>query len=433
MPLLAVNFIGTLGFSLVLPFLVYMVTRFGGNEVVYGLLGATYSFFQLFGAPLLGRWSDRHGRRKILFVTQVGTLLSWVIFLVTLSIPVTVLTQVSSGWLGSFTLTLPLLLLFFARALDGSTGGNISVATAYVVDLSSEKDQARNMSRMSLSTNLGFVLGPMIAGLLGATVLGERLPVLAAIAISLIGLAMIVLFLPESRPSALDGPPCGSPTRRVMGKEPRDCYDQQLASTKTGNENRLSDLLKIEKLPVMFGLYFFIFLAFNIYYASFPMHAAKALNWKTEELGFFFSFAGVAMIIVQGPLLSALIKRFSTALLFGVGSVFMVLSFSAYSITHDYAAYLAALLFALGNGIMWPSYMAILAGLGPKDGKGAIQGFAAGIGSLASITGLILGGFAYTRFGTMTFVFAGSIFLVCTALAFYMPVIKPTPESPAAN
>jgi len=71
-PILLINFIGTLGFSIVIPFLVILVTNFGGNALIYGLIGATYSFFQLIGAPLLGKWSDIYGRRKILILSQAG-------------------------------------------------------------------------------------------------------------------------------------------------------------------------------------------------------------------------------------------------------------------------------------------------------------------------------------------------------------------------
>ena len=80
-PILIVNFVGTLGFSIVLPFLVFLVKRWGGNALVYGLMGSTYSLFQLVGAPILGRWSDRYGRRRILLLSQLGTLTSWLVFL----------------------------------------------------------------------------------------------------------------------------------------------------------------------------------------------------------------------------------------------------------------------------------------------------------------------------------------------------------------
>jgi MFS family permease len=179
-PILAVNFIGTLGYSIVMPFLIFLVTRLGGNAVIFGVIGATYSAFQLIGAPLLGKYSDIYGRKPILLLSQVGTLLAWLLFLVALMVPNVSLAEIDSAWLGEFTLTLPLLILFLGRALDGITGGNISVANAYLVDISSEDNRKSNFGKMAASSNLGFIAGPVLAGLLGATALGEILPTLAA-------------------------------------------------------------------------------------------------------------------------------------------------------------------------------------------------------------------------------------------------------------
>ena len=148
-PILSINFVGTLGFSIVLPFLIFLVTRFGGNAFIYGVMGATYSAFQLIGAPVLGRWSDVYGRRKILMLSQIGTLISWAIFLVALSLPINQIAEIDSPLLGSFIVTLPLLVLFTSRALDGITGGNISVANAYLADISDKEHRSENFGKMA--------------------------------------------------------------------------------------------------------------------------------------------------------------------------------------------------------------------------------------------------------------------------------------------
>ena len=202
-PLLAVNFVGTLGFSIVTPFLVVLVTKWGGNAVVYGILAATYSFFQLFGAPILGRMSDRIGRRRVLLLSQLGTLLSWGVFLLAFALPDAPLLRVESRWIGDFILTMPLLVLFLSRAADGLTGGNVSVSNAYLADITTEADRSKNFGKMAVSSNLGFVLGPALAGLLGATLLGDILPVLAAFGISAVALALIRFGLVEINPTTI--------------------------------------------------------------------------------------------------------------------------------------------------------------------------------------------------------------------------------------
>ena len=166
-PILAIHFLGTLGFSLAVPFLVFIVADLGGANWTYGLVGATYSAFQLVGAPVLGQWSDRTGRRPVLVASQVGTLAAWLLFLVALSMPITRVAEFAGA-----TLTVPLLLVFAARALDGATGGNISVANAYVADLTRDRpSEIRQVAfgRMGMAASLGFVIGPAVAGLLGGT------------------------------------------------------------------------------------------------------------------------------------------------------------------------------------------------------------------------------------------------------------------------
>src|SRR5215212_11224182 len=201
-PLLLINFIGTLGFSIVLPFLVFLVIDFGGNAIVYGILAAMYPAFQLIGAPILGRWSDIYGRKKVLLISHGGTLVGWIIFLFAFFLPDENLFSINSLLVGTFVITLPLVILFIARALDGITGGNVSVANAYLADVSSDINRSKNFGKMAISSNLGFIVGPAIAGILGATIYKEILPVLAALSLSLVTLIVIVFTLKESKPSA---------------------------------------------------------------------------------------------------------------------------------------------------------------------------------------------------------------------------------------
>src|ERR687897_2620085 len=148
-PLLLINFIGTLGFSIVLPFLVFLVIDFGGNAIVYGILAAIYPAFQLIGAPILGRWSDIYGRKKVLLISHGGTLAGWIIFLFALFLPDENLFSINSLLVGTFVITLPLVILFIARALDGITGGNGFVAHGYLADVFSDIKPTKKICQMA--------------------------------------------------------------------------------------------------------------------------------------------------------------------------------------------------------------------------------------------------------------------------------------------
>ncbi|MGM0770770.1 MAG: MFS transporter [Halobacteriota archaeon] len=391
-PLLLINFINTLGVGLVLPFLVFLVERFGGNAIVYGFIGAMYPAFQLIGAPVLGRWSDIHGRKKILFITQAGTLLSWLMFLLAFFTPMNTLVEVDSTTWGAFLLTIPLMILFIARSFDGLTGGNVAVANAYLADITEEKDRSRNFGKMSISTNLGFMIGPAIAGLLSITIYGELIPVLAAALISLVGVIVIALYLPEPNQ-------CTVIKKRKMG---------------------FREVVRIKNIPYMLLIYFLIFLGFNIFYTTFPLHAIRALNWSIADMGMYFSVLSIMMVVVQGPILSQAVKRFSDAQLAIIGSVILGTNFLLLVTGNIFLTYLAAVFFALGNGLMWPSLLSMISKLAGKKNQGAVQGFASSFSSLASIIGLILGGFLYEELGGIAFIIAAAIIYVVFLLSFRM-------------
>jgi MFS family permease len=408
LPLLLINFVGTLGFSIVLPFLVFLVTDFGGNALVYGILSATYPAFQLIGAPLLGRWSDVYGRKKILLVSHLGTLVGWVIFLVALYLPVDDLFSVNSEILGTFVLTLPLAILFLARAIDGLTGGNVSVADAYVADISSDENRSRNFGKMGMASNLGFVIGPALAGILGATAYGEVLPVLVTLILSLVVLVVIIFALKESKSSIVTQIPEKDNVGKVFAFECKECY-------KAANPTRLKlrDVFQLKYIPFLLVLYFLIFVGFNIFYTAFPIHAVSGLRWTVTEIGIFYAVLSGIMILVQGPVLRRALKKFSEEKLVIIGSAVLGSNFVLFVSSEFSLIYLAAVLFAVGNGLMWPSILSILSKRAGNLYQGAVQGVAGSITGVASIIGLTTGGILYNAFGGLTFlVSAGVIFSV---------------------
>jgi DHA1 family tetracycline resistance protein-like MFS transporter len=408
-PLLLINFIGTLGFSIVLPFLVFLVIDFGGNAIVYGILAAIYPAFQLIGAPILGRWSDIYGRKKVLLISHGGTLVGWIIFLFALFLPNENLFSINSLLVGTFVITLPLIILFIARALDGITGGNVSVANAYLADVSSDINRSKNFGKMAISSNLGFIVGPAIAGILGATIYKEILPVLAALFLSLVTLIVIGFSLKESKPSAgvIQVPVKGN-IGKVFAQECKECY--KIVNPK---KLRFLDIFKLTHISFLLFLYFLIFLGFSIFYTSFPIHAVLGLKWSITEMGIFYAVLSGIMILVQGPILRKALQKFSENKLVIIGSLVLGINFIFFLSNNILLIYTAAVLFAIGNGLMWPSLLSILAKKAGTVHQGAVQGVASSFASLASIIGLTIGGVLYNAIGATTFLIsAGVIFTV---------------------
>jgi DHA1 family tetracycline resistance protein-like MFS transporter len=409
LPILSINFIGALGFSIVLPFMVFLVTRWGGNALVFGAIGASYSFFQLIGAPILGRWSDRYGRRRVLLLSQLGTMFSWVLFLVAFALPVRVLLDTDSPVLGQLTLTLPLVLLFAARSLDGLTGGNVSVANAYLADISSDEDRSANFGRMAVSSNIGFVAGPALAGLLGATVYGELLPVAAALVISIGASALIAIGLREIPQSTTTAVGEDSEDQNHLGRDNACAVFGQEARSPEAEKSDWRAVLEISRIPTLLTINFLVMLGFSFFYIAFPIHAAGELEWSVSETGVFFAVLSLVMVVVQGPVLAAVSTRIGESTLMSIGTILLASAFALFWFPDTAVVYLAAVTLAMGNGLLWPTFMAVLAKRADGPAQGGVQGLAGSVGAAASIIGLLAGGVLYTSFGEWVFILAAVV------------------------
>lgn len=403
-PILAIHFFGTLGFSLVIPFLVFIVSDLGGASWTYGLLGATYSAFQFAGAPVLGRWSDRTGRRPVLAASQGGTFAAWVLFLLALSMPVQDIAQIAGA-----SVTLPLVLVFGARALDGATGGNISVANAFVADLTRDTPELRQIAfgRMGMASNLGFVIGPAMAGLLGGTSWGPRLPIALSAGIAALTTAAILTWLrePQGRCSEPHAPP--TTLEAELHQQPMPC-DRTPPPV-------FGAALRRGPVAALLVATFVIFLGFNLFYAAFPVHAMAAYGWNTGRLGTFFALLSGMMILAQGPLLTIASRRLGHRSVFAAGMACMSLSMLTLVAPGGFVTLAGAALFAIGNGLSWPTFQARVAEAG-GDTQGVVQGATTSASSLASIVGLVAGGLLYPPLQGALFLAAALLFVVVLVL-----------------
>ena len=321
--------------------------------------------------------------------------------------------NVNSSLLGTFVLTLPLLVLFFARLIDGITGGNISVANAYLADISSNENRSKNFGKMAISSNLGFIVGPALAALLGSTIFGNILPVIAALILSLVTLIVIGLSLKEfNSPSSTILIQEKSTISKVFAQECKECYNIE-----DPRKLRFSDLFRLKEISFLLMLYFLIFLGFNIFYAAFPVQAVNGLKWSVAQLRVFYAALSGMMVLVEGPLLRKALKKFSEEILIVIGSIILGANFILLVSNDVSVVYCAAVLFALGNGLMWPSVLSLLSRRAGSIHQGAVQGIAGSFGSLASIIGLTVGGILYHFLG-------GAIFLISAAVIFAVFILS---------
>jgi predicted MFS family arabinose efflux permease len=258
-----------------------------------------------------------------------------------------------------------------------------------------------------------------LAGILGATIYGETLPVLVTVILSLVVLVIIILALKESKSSILTEIPEKGNVAKVFLFESKECY--KIANPK---RLRLQDVFKLKYISFLLVLNFLIFLGFNIFYTSFPVHAVSSLRWTVTEMGIFFAVLSGIMVVVQGPILRKASKRFSEEKLVIIGSMILGTNFLLLLSPDIILVYGAAILFAFGNGLMWPSILSILSKRAGTVQQGAVQGVANSFESLASIIGLTVGGLLYNILGPTTFLISAGVIFTVFIMSFRLLKMK---------
>jgi len=179
----------------------------------------------------------------------------------------------------------------------------------------------------------------------------------------------------------------------------------------------VAEIAALPSMKLLLSLYFLVFFAFNLFYVAFPVYASTGIGWSLLEIGVYFAAMGLMMAVVQGPVLALLSARWSERERVVGGSTMLALSFPFFASSSTAMIYLGTALLAVGNGVMWPSLLAILSGTADRSVQGAVQGFAASAGAVASIAGLLLGGALYQWLGSGVFLISAALIAACFGLS----------------
>jgi DHA1 family tetracycline resistance protein-like MFS transporter len=366
-------FIDLLGFSVILPLLPFYAETFGATPLVVGLLTATYAAAQLIGAPLLGRLSDRYGRRPILMISIAGNMLGFVLLAVAQNLGI----------------------LFLARALAGLTGGNISVAQAYISDVSEPKDRGKALGLIGAAFGLGFIIGPAVGGILGT--FGFWVPATVSAVLSGINLLLVFFWLPESL----------TVERRL-----------KLANT-SRPPFTVKAMLQTLKRPFVGPLLhtrFFFGLAFAMFQSIFALYAQYRLNLDGRQTGYILAYVGVLSAVTQGFLIGKITARFSDTQIILVSTIIMAIGLGAWAFAPNVIALLIVLIpIAVAGGVLNTTINSAMSKAVAPIEIGGILGLAASFESLTRVISPSLGGLMLEKLGTASPGIFGAIILIWLA------------------
>lgn len=370
-----VVFVDLLGFSLILPLLPYYADQYGASPFVVGLLVASYAAASLVGSPLLGRLSDRYGRRPVLLVSVFGTMVGFLLLGLAAPLGEALARLIAPGASNTFVIAM----LFFARILDGLTAGNITVAQAYISDVTDEKNRARGLGMIGAAFGLGFIIGPAVGGLLSKT--SYSLPAFVAASIGLLNLVQIFLLLPES----------------LTRERRQSMLDYQRPPF------TLDALLTALKRPVagpLLYVRFFFGLAFATFQSIFALYAQHKLDLTADKTGYILAYVGVLMVVVQGGLIGPLTRRFRENWLIINGLWLMTFALLAWAFVSNVIALLVVMFpMALAGGMLNTVIQsAITKAVEPQE-IGGILGIAGGLEALTRVIAPVVGGFLLEELG----------------------------------
>lgn len=363
-------FLDLLGYSLILPLLPYYASSFGATLTLVGLLGTVNGLGQLIAAPIIGRLSDRYGRRPLLILAVAGTVLGFVI-----------LGFANRLWI-----------IFLSRAVDGLLGGNTALARAYITDITEPKDRAKRLGLIGAAFGLGFIIGPVMGGFL--SLVGLNVPALVAAFFSIINLVAIIFWLPESLPAS---------ERKKMRTNPHTAFNLS---------NLLDELSRPCVGPLLLIRLFYSF-AFTLFQSNFALYAKEVLGLDVLNTGLVLTYVGVLSVMVQGFAIGKLTARYKERKLIIVSIILLAVTLLGWGFTNRTWLLLIILApIALSSGILNTLLTSQITKAVYKEDVGGTLGLSNSMQTIAQITTPGMGGLILSNLGPWALGISSSLFMV---------------------
>jgi multidrug resistance protein len=355
LPIFLIVFVDILGLTMIIPLLPFYAQSMGASDFVVGLLFSSYALCQLVAGPILGKLSDRYGRKPLLIFSQIGTLIGFIVL----------------------ALSHQLWLVFVSRIIDGATAGNLSLAQAYISDVTTPEKRAQSFGVIGIAFGIGFTIGPGISGLLARW--GYVYPILAACALSFTSIMCTTFLLPRKAETASPAP-APLPTERVSIFHPGQ-YVAYFRRPGLGN------------LFLQFVCFVF---SFSTFFAGFALFTQARLKYGPTQVGYVLLAIGILGILLQGKALGLMVDKFGEARVAQSGFLVSGLSGIAISLVTSTAGMVAtAGGLSVGSGMVRAPVTSLITRKAGKHEQGVILGITQSLQSVAQIlspplaTGLI--------------------------------------------
>jgi len=372
-PLLSIFLIvlvDVLGLTIILPLLPFYAESFGATPAVVGMLVSAYAICQLIAGPPLGHLSDRVGRRPVLLVSQMGTCAGFLI-----------LASAQALWM-----------VFLARVIDGLTAGNLTVAQAYISDVTEPENRAKSFGMIGIAFGLGFLVGPALSGYLAQ--FNHTYPILLAAGLSFTSIMCTYFLLPAVRPHAAP-----------------DTGQARVSQWKTYIES-----FKDAQLGPMLWQFFAFTFAFSTLFSGFALFAERRFRhngapFGPKEVGYVFAFSGLIGAVIQGGGIGTLVKTFGESKLVQMGFAAMALGFALLSFSYQISYLLTSIaLLTFGSAVLRPSLTSLITTRAARHRQGMVIGLMQSLMSIAQIIAPIIAGLLIQQQHLSMWALAGSLF-----------------------